>query len=109
MVYVRLSIHAFADLGSQGVFDSSFMRGVAKTMAYKAVKSSALADNICGSGSYGSLYTVNAQPYTALAAWDSSGRLEAAAERAYAAGERRNLSSPASANIPAIMVFTLGR
>ncbi len=109
MVYVRLSMLAFADMGSQGVFDSSFMKGVAKAMATKGLKSSTLAGNICGSGSYGTYRTAAPHPYTVLAAWDSSGKLNAAAERAYAATERRSMSSPDSANVPAIMVFTKGR
>lgn len=109
MVYVRYTTQALADLGSRGVFDPSFMKKVAKTMANKGFRSStSLAGNICGSGSYGTIYSILQLPYTALAPWDSSGKLETAAERVYAAKERRT-SSPKSANIPAMMVFTKDR
>jgi len=114
MTYVKYTTSALADLStaSSSLFDSSFMKRVAYTMAHKTLKNSSgtsLADNICGSGSYGSVNMFAEYPYAQLAPWDSLGRLETAAERVYAASERHNLSSPKSANIPAIMVFTKGR
>ncbi len=113
MTYVKYTTSALADLStaSSSLFDSSFMKRVAYTMARKALKSSSgtsLADNICGSGSYGSANMFNEYPYAQLAPWDSSGRLETAAERVYAAVERRS-STPKTSNLAAIMVFTKGR
>ena len=113
MTYVKYTTSALADLStaSSSLFDSSFMKRVAYTMARKALRSSSgsLASNICGSGSYGSVYTFAQYPYAQLAPWDSSGRLETAAERVYAATERHNTSSPKTSNLAAIMVFTKGR
>ena len=114
ITYVKYTTSALADLAtvSSSLFDSSFMKRVARTMANKALKSSSgtkLASNICGSGSYGSVSTFNEYPYAQLAPWDSSGKLETAAERAYAAVERHSMSSPRTSNIPAIMVFAKGR
>ena len=113
MVYVKYTTQALADLStaSSSLFDSSFMKRVAYTMARKALRSSSgsLASNICGSGSYGSVYTFAQHPFAQLAPWDSSGRLETAAERVYAATERHNTSSPKTSNLAAIMVFTKGR
>ena len=113
MVYVRYTTQALVDVATvdSGLFSSSFMRQVANTMASKALKSSTgipLAGNICGSGTYGNRNAFFNFPYAQLAPWDSSGRLRSAAERVYAALER-NASSPKNANIPATMVFALGR
>jgi hypothetical protein len=113
MVYVRYTTQAMVDVATvdSSLFSSSFMRQVANTMASKALKSSTgipLAGNICGSGTYGNRNAFFNYPYAQLAPWDSSGRLENAAERVYAALER-NASSPKNANIPATMVFALGR
>jgi len=114
MVYVRYTTQAMADIASvdSRLFSSSFMKKVAYTMARKALKSTSgtkLAGNICGRGSYGSVHMFAQHPYAQLAAWDSSGRLETAAERAYAATERRSMSSPKTSNVAAQMVFSLGR
>jgi hypothetical protein len=110
---VKYTTQAMVDVASMdsSLFNSSFMRQVAKTMANKALKNSSgtsLASNICGSGSFGSIGMFVAHPFAQLARWDGSGKLRTAAERAYAARER-NASSPSSANLPATMVFTLGR
>ncbi len=113
MVYVKYTTQALVDLASanSGLFDSSFMRRVAYSMANKGLRSTSgsLASSICGGGSYGSVYTAAQYPYMQLAPWDSSGRLKSAAERVYAATERYNTSSPTSYTVPATMVFTLGR
>ncbi len=114
MVYVRYTTQALADIATadSSLFDSTFMKKVAYTMAHTALNNTdgtSLASTICGGGTYGSLYTFAQHPYAQLAAWDSSGRLETAAERAYAAVERHNLSSPKTSNVPAQMVFSLGR
>lgn len=113
MTYVKYTTSALADLStaSSSLFDSGFMKRVAYTMGRKALKSSSgsLASNICGSGSYGSVHTFAEYPYAQLAPWDSSGRLETAAERVYAAAERHNTSSPKTSNLAAIMVFSKGR
>ena len=114
MVYVRYTTQALADIATvdSSLFDSTFMKKVAYTMAYKALNNTSgtsLASDICGGGTYGSLYTYANHPYAQLAAWDSSGRLETAAERVYAATERHDLSSPTTSNVAAQMVFSLGR
>ncbi len=114
MVYVKYTTQALADIATvdSRLFDSGFMKKVAYTMAHKALKSTSgtsLASDICGGGTYGSLYTYAQHPYAQLAAWDSSGKLKVAAERAYAATERRDLSSPTTSNVAAQMVFSLGR
>jgi len=114
MVYVRYTTQALADLATAdtSLFSRTFMTRVANTMAYRALKNpngTSLARDICGGGTYGSVYMFAQHPYAQLAPWDGSGRLEAAAERAYAATERWNLSSPTTANVAAQMVFSLGR
>lgn len=114
MVYVRYTTQALADLATQDsrLFDTTFMQRVANTMAYKAWKTtdgSQLANDVCGGGSHGSLYYSSSHPYTVLAAWDQSGRLEEISIRAYYATERNRESSPRTYNLPAVMVFTLGR
>jgi hypothetical protein len=113
MVYVRYTTQAMVDVATvdSSLFNSSFMQQVANTMASKALTNSTgtpLANDICGSGTYGNTNAFFNFPYAQLAPWDSSGRLRSAAERVYAALER-NASSPVNANIPATMVFTLGR
>ncbi len=114
MVYVRFTTQALADLATAdpNLFDATFMKRVAHTMAYKALKDidgTKLAGNSCGTGgTYGSVRTFSQSPYAQLVPWDGSGRLETATERAYAVVERENLASPKSSNTPAIMVF-LGR
>lgn len=114
MVYVRYTTQAFADLATQDarLFDSTFMQQVANTMAYKAWKNTdgtQLANDVCGGGSYGSLYHGASHPYTVLAAWDTSRRLEEIAIRTYHATEHNRESSPRIYNLPAMMVFTLGQ
>ncbi len=114
MVYVKYTTQALADIATadSSLFDSTFMKKVAYTMAYKVLKSSdgsSMAGNACGSGSYGSLYIYAQHPYAQLAAWDSSGKLKAAAERVYSATERYSMESPKTSNVAAQMVFTLGR
>lgn len=114
MVYVRYTTQALADLATAdpNLFDATFMKRVAYTMAYKALKDTdgtKLAGNSCGTGgTYGTVRTFSQSPYAQLAPWDGSGRLKTATERAYAVVERENLASPKSSNTPAIMVF-LGR
>jgi len=113
-VYVQYTTQALADLasGGSGLFDTTFMKRVANTMAYKVLKSTdgtSMAANVCGSSSYGSIYTFAQMPYAQLAPWDGSNRLKSTAERVYAATERRTMESPKTANIAAQMVFTLGR
>ena len=113
MVYVRYTTQALADVATAdaSLFDATFMKRVARTMAYKALRntSGALAGNSCGGGSFGTVRSFADAPYAQLAPWDPSGRLETAAANAYAVAERHNLDSPRSANVAATMVFTLGR
>ncbi|WMT58583.1 hypothetical protein [Truepera radiovictrix] len=111
MVYVRLTTQGLADLATQGVFSNTFMQRVANGMAHVGLKSTdgQLAGNICGSGTYGGLYHFVSRPYVHLAPWDHSNRLREAAERTYNATERGRLASPRIYNIPASMVFILGR
>ncbi|ADI13647.1 hypothetical protein [Truepera radiovictrix] len=111
MVYVRLTTQGLADLATQGVFSNTFMQRVANGMAHVGLKSTdgQLAGNICGSGTYSNRSAVRNFPYAQIASWDRSGRLRTAAERVYNATERHNLSQPRLYNLPATMVFTLGR
>ncbi len=115
MAYVKYTTQTLADLATSGsgLFDSAFMKRVAYTIAHKVVKNtdgSYLAGDACGGGSrYGHLYYFVSYPYSALARWDTSGRLELATQRAYDETERSNKSSPRIYNLPAIMVFTLGK
>ncbi len=113
-VYIRYTLQAFADLATldSSLFDSTFMKRVANTVAHKVLKDtdgSYLTNNVCGGGKYGNLYYFVSYPYSVLARWDASGRLELATRRAYDETERSNKSSPRIYNLPAIMVFTLGK
>jgi hypothetical protein len=113
-VYANYTTQAFADLASanSSLFSTLFMKRVANTMAYRVLKNpngTKLAGRVCGDGSYGSVFIFAQYPYAQLAPWDASGRLKAAAERAYAATERRSMSSPKTANLAAQMVFALNR
>ncbi len=103
-----------ADLATQdsSLFDDTFMRRVANTMAHKGLVNadgSQLAGTICGTGTYGNLYNFVSYPYSQLARWDVSGRLQGATVRAYEATERYRMESPRIYNLPAMMVFSLGR
>jgi hypothetical protein len=114
MTYVKYTTQAFADLATQDsrLFDSTFMQGVASTMAYKAWKNldgTQLANDICGGGTHGSLYYGASHPFTVLAAWDNSGILKEIAIRTYYATEQNREASPRVYNLPAMMVFTLGQ
>ncbi len=113
MVYVRYTTQALVDLATQasGLFDDTFMQRVANTMAHKAWKridGTELAGDVCGGGQHGSLYYSASHPYTLLAPWDASGRLEEISVRAYYATERGREASPRTYTLPAVMVFTLG-
>ena len=114
MVYVRLTTQALADLAvmDANLFDTTFMKKVANTMAYTALikdDGSQLAGDSCGTGTYGTINTFAGMPYAQLAPWDDSERLKTAAEHVYAYVERSNLALPRTPNIPAQMVFTLAR
>ena len=114
MVYVKYTTQALADLAvmDANLFDATFVKKVANTMAYTALLNddgSLLAGNICGIGTYGTINTFAEMPYAQLAPWDGSNRLKIAAERTYVHRERWNLNSPRTPNIPAQMVFTLAR
>jgi hypothetical protein len=113
ITYVKYTTQAMVDVATVDpkLFRPEFMKRVANTMAHKVLKSSSgtsLAADACGNGSLGNLNIFVQHPFAQLARWDGSGKLRTAAERAYAARER-NASSPSSANLPATMVFTLGR
>ncbi len=107
-VYVRLSVQAFQDLAmlDSGLFDTTFMRRIANTVAYKVMRSSSgdtLAGNVCGSGTYGNQWAFAKYPYGAVAPWDASGRIERALR--YAEGK----IDAAPYNVPAMMILSLGR
>lgn len=107
-VYIRLSVQAFQDLAmlDSNLFDTTFMRKIANTMAYKVMKSSSgdpLANDVCGNGTYGNTWPYAKWPYAAAAPWDTSGRLESALRSA------EGRVSLAPYNVPAMMIYSLGR
>ncbi len=106
--YARLSVQAFQDLAmlDSNLFDTTFMRKIANTMAYKVMKSSSgdpLADDVCGNATYGNTWPYTKWPYAAVAPWDTSGRLESALRSA------EGRVSLAPYNVPAMMIHSLGR
>jgi len=116
ITYVKYTIQGLADLGSHsGLFDTTFMRRVANTMANTVWKDTGgqhpqLAANSCGSDVYmSSLYNSSSHPFTVLAPWDETGRLAEISIRAFYVTERGREDSPRIYNLPAMMVVALGQ
>ncbi len=109
MVYVRETVNGLQDLAvmDSSLFDDTFMRRVAKTLSSRVLISadgSTLTGDVCGNGTYSSGHPFANYPYSAVAPWDNSGKIQAALERAYSTSASKGFY-----NAPAMMILSLGR